>query len=48
MKYDTLTKLSIRNHPELSERSVQKRIAEDLSILSLGDVILKDKERTQT
>lgn len=47
MKYEKLTKLSIRNHPELSERWVQERIAEDPSILGLGDVILNDKERTQ-
>jgi hypothetical protein len=47
MKYEKLTKLSIRNHPELSERWVQERIAEDPSILGLGDVILKDKERPQ-
>jgi hypothetical protein len=47
MKYEKLTKLSIRNHPELSERWVQERIAEDPSILGLGDVILKDKERMQ-
>lgn len=47
MKYERLTKLSIRNHPELSERWVQERIAEDPSILGLGDVILKDKERNQ-
>lgn len=47
MKYEKLTKLSIRNHPELSERWVQERIAEDPSILGLGDLILKDKERTQ-
>ena len=47
MKYEKLTKLSIRNHPELNERWVQERIAEDPSILGLGDVILKDKERMQ-
>ena len=47
MKYEKLTKLSIRNHAELSERWVQERIAEDPSILGLGDVILKDKERIQ-
>jgi hypothetical protein len=47
MKYEKLTKLSIRTHPELSERWVQERIAEDPSILGLGDVILKDKERAQ-
>ena len=48
MKYEKLTKLSIRSHPELSERWVQERIAEDPSILGLGDVILKDKERLQS
>jgi hypothetical protein len=47
VKYEKLTKLSIRSHPELSERWVQERIAEDPSILGLGDVILKDKERIQ-
>lgn len=47
MKYEKLTKLSIRNHAGLSERWVQERIAEDPSILGLGDVILKDKERMQ-
>ena len=47
MRYEKLTKLSIRSHPELSERWVQERIAEDPSILGLGDVILKDKERLQ-
>jgi hypothetical protein len=45
VKYEKLTKLSIRSHSELNERWVQERIAEDPSILGLGDVILKDKER---
>lgn len=48
LKYEKLTKVSIRNHPELNERWVQERIAEDPSILGLGDVILKDKERIQS
>jgi hypothetical protein len=39
--------VSIRNHPTLNERWVQDRIAEDPSILGLGDVILKDRERIQ-
>lgn len=47
MKYEKLSKLSIRSHPELNERWVQERIAEDPSILGLGDVIVKDKERSQ-
>ena len=48
MKYEKLTKLSIRSHPELSERWVQERIAEDPPIVGLGDVVLKDKERIQS
>lgn len=47
MKYEKLTKISMRTHPTLSERWVQDRIAEDPMILGLGDVILKDKERIQ-
>ena len=47
MKYEKMSKLSIRDHPELNERWVQERIAEDPAILGLGDVILKDKERIQ-
>jgi len=39
--------ISIRNHPELNERWVQDRIAEDPSILGLGDIVLKDRERMQ-
>jgi hypothetical protein len=48
LKYEKLSKLSIRSHPELSERWVQERIGEDPAILGLGDVILKDKERIQS
>lgn len=40
-------KISLKNHPELNERWLQKKIAEDPSILGLGDLILKDKERIQ-
>lgn len=45
MQYTKLEKLSLRAHPSLNERWVQDRIAEDPTILGLGDVILKDKER---
>lgn len=47
MSYVKFEKLSIKAHPEFNERWVQDRIAEDPSILGLGDVILKDKERIQ-
>jgi len=43
-KFDTV---SLKSHPELTERWVQERIAQDPSILGLGDVVLKDKERIQ-
>lgn len=47
MKYVKPERISISSHPELTERWVQERIAEDPSILGLGDLILKDKERLQ-
>ncbi len=40
-------KISLKNHSDLNEKWVQERIAEDPSILGLGDLILKDKERIQ-
>lgn len=39
--------LTLNIHPELNERWVQERIAEDPGILGLGELIMKDKERTQ-
>jgi hypothetical protein len=39
--------ISLKSHATLTEKWVQDRIAEDPSILSLGDLVLKDKERTQ-
>lgn len=39
--------IPIKRHPELTERWVQDRIAEDPSILGLGDLELKDRERLQ-
>lgn len=47
LKYVKPERLWLRSHPELTERWVQERIAEDPSILGLGDVVLKDKERFQ-
>jgi len=47
MEYIKFDKLSLKNHPEFNEKWVQNRIAEDPSILGLGDVVLKDKERIQ-
>ncbi len=38
---------SLRQHPDYNEKWVQDRIAEDPTILGLGGLILKDKERLQ-
>lgn len=47
MDYVKFERVSLKNHPEFNEQWVQDKIAEDPSILGLGDVILKDKERIQ-
>lgn len=47
MDYTKLETISIKSHPELNERWIQDRIADDPSILGLGDVVLKDRERRQ-
>lgn len=47
MEFTKFETISIRNHSELNERWVQDRIAEDPSILGLGDIVLKDRERIQ-
>ena len=46
-KYIKPERISLRNHASLTEKWVQQRIAEDPSLLGLGDLILKDKERKQ-
>lgn len=40
-------KVSLSNNPEIDEKWIQDRIAENPSILGLGDLVLKDKERIQ-
>jgi hypothetical protein len=37
----------LKDHPELHEKWVQARIAEDPSLLGLGALVLRDKERAQ-
>lgn len=44
-KYLKPERFLLSQHEELNERWVQERIAEDPSLLGLGDLILKDKER---
>ncbi len=45
MRYVKPERIVLKGHPELTERWVQERIADDPSLLGLGDLILKDKER---
>lgn len=40
-------KVNLLNNPNISEKMLQEEIAKDPSILGLGDLILKDKERSQ-
>ena len=47
MDHVKLQTISLKGHPELNEQWVQDRIAEDPSILGLGDLVLKDRERSQ-
>ena len=41
MKHVPLKTIQLKNHPELSERWLQDIIADDPSIIVIGDVILK-------
>ena len=45
MKHVQLKTIKLKNHQVLNERWLQDIIAEDPSIIGIGDVILKDKER---
>lgn len=45
--YVKAERLLLKTHPELSEKWVQERIAQDPSLLGLGELVLKDKERIQ-
>lgn len=47
MDYVKFKKISMKDNTEFNEKWVQEIIAEDPSILGLGDLILKDKERVQ-
>jgi hypothetical protein len=47
LKFVKPERVLLANHAEYREKWVQERIAEDPSILGLGDLVLKDKERSQ-
>ena len=44
VKHETI---SLKLHSELNEKWVQDRISDDPSILKLGDLVLRDRERMQ-
>ncbi len=45
--YTRHERFSLKNHPEFNETWVQNLIANDPSILGLGDLVLRDRERVQ-
>ncbi len=45
MNHSKLKTISLKNHTQLTEKWLQEIIANDPSILGIGDVFLKDKER---
>jgi predicted transport protein len=47
LTYSKHERLSLQDNPELDEKWVQDRIAEDPKILGLGELLLKDRERIQ-
>src|SRR5262249_29943068 len=47
MNFTRAERISLKLHPELNEKWVQSQIASDPSLLGLGDLILRDKERIQ-
>ena len=47
MEFRKSTVVNLKNHPLYNERWLQERIAEDPSLLGLGDLVLKEQERRQ-
>ena len=47
LQYAKATKIWLKDHPEFDEAWLRDVIAKDPSILGLGDVVLKETERTQ-
>ncbi|MBK8815163.1 MAG: hypothetical protein IPN42_06465 [Methylococcaceae bacterium] len=45
MKHIKLKTINLKNNPQYNERWLQEIIADDPSIIGIGDVVLKDKER---
>lgn len=47
VNYVPSKQMNLKNYPELNEHWIQELIAGDPSILGLGDLVLRDKERIQ-
>ncbi|WP_395697243.1 hypothetical protein [Methylocella sp.] len=47
IEFERAETLSLKSHPEITEKWVQDLIADDPSILGLGDLELRQKERIQ-
>jgi hypothetical protein len=47
MQYIKPERIWLKEHPELDERWAQERIVEDPTILGLGELVLRDRERRQ-
>lgn len=45
--YTPHERLSLKNHPEFTEKWVQDLIANDPTVLGLGDLVMRDRERIQ-
>ncbi|MFZ2493471.1 MAG: hypothetical protein WA208_18485 [Thermoanaerobaculia bacterium] len=46
IKYVKPERVNFANHTELNERWVEERIAEDPSLLGLGELVVRDRQRT--
>ena len=47
LSYEKHERISLKNNPEFNEKWVQDRIAEDPTIVGLGETVLLDRERSQ-
>jgi hypothetical protein len=45
--YTPHERISLKTHPEFNERWVQDLIANDASILGLGELVVRDREKVQ-
>ena len=47
LNYAKAERIALKTHPDFNEAWLQDRIAEDTSLLNLGDVEILDRERVQ-